>query len=143
MDAARETAANTIWRMAHNPGRSTKRTPPGYCDACSKPCCVAHQVGIRCYHCFEGVFVSYSYFYVVEYNGEEYAIPRPEVTEPAPGALAVNVTDPPAAELRERFWRWEHRFDVTPCASSASVHPDGGETSRETSAPIGARVIPL
>ena len=98
--------------MATNPGRSTRRVPPGYCDACGKRCGEPFQVGIRCYHCFEGVFVSASYFYLMVYDGEEYAIPRQEVAEPAPGALAVNVTVPPAAELRDRFWRWEHRYEV-------------------------------
>ena len=98
--------------MPHNPGRSSRRTPPGYCEGCGKPCCVPHQVGIRCYRCFDGVFVSAAFFYVMDHGDEEHAIPLPEIAEPAAGALALNVTGPPAAELRRRFHEYEHRFDA-------------------------------
>src|SRR5690348_14888715 len=97
--------------MPHHGDRSSIRSPPGYCDACGRACCVAHQVGIRCYHCFAGVFVSAAYFYVMEHDGEPHAIPLPEVAAPGADALAVNVTDPPAAVLRQRFYEYEHRFE--------------------------------
>lgn len=89
----------------------SERLPPGICDACGKPCGELHQVGIRCYHCFEGAFVPAALFYFMELDGHAYAIPLPEITEPPAAAVAVNMADPPAAELRARFERWERRFE--------------------------------
>jgi len=33
--------------------------PPGICssETCRRSCCTLDQVGIRCYHCHEGVFI--------------------------------------------------------------------------------------
>lgn len=36
--------------------------PPGICDACGKRCITMDQVGIVCYHCFQGVFMHRSWW---------------------------------------------------------------------------------
>lgn len=43
-------------------GRYVEITPPGACDACGKPCITLDQVGIRCFHCHAGVFMSRQWF---------------------------------------------------------------------------------
>ncbi len=35
---------------------------PGFCNVCWRPCITLDQVGIRCYHCRQGVFVHRRYW---------------------------------------------------------------------------------
>jgi hypothetical protein len=55
--------------------------PPGICDACGRPCCGLEQVGIRCYHCKAGTFMSRHFWRFTWIDGDLIATPRDDVTD--------------------------------------------------------------
>lgn len=82
-----------------------------------------NQIGIRCYRCFAGVFINAALFYWMEIDGEQYAIPRPEVAAAPDECFAVNITDPPADVILERFQRsYEERFGYRPWTPDMSAN---------------------
>jgi len=83
-------------------GRTIDPEPPGACDACGRACCTLDQVGIRCYHCRAGVFMSRRWWiFSRDQDSRWVATPREDIdpVELEAERARMGYTDPSVSQM--------------------------------------------